>query len=41
MTLAKLEEIVSYSDDENVYCPDCVDDITGLEAIFRVKAKIK
>lgn len=35
MAIVKLEEVIAYSDDENVYCSECVDDTAGLEPIFR------
>ncbi len=35
MSIVKHEEIIAYSDDKKVYCPDCVNDITGLKAIFQ------
>ena len=35
MAIVKLEEVIAYSDDEKVYCPECVDDTAGLEPIFR------
>ena len=35
MSIIKNEDIVAYEDDGNIYCPDCVEQDSGLKPITR------
>ena len=35
MSIIKIEDIVAYEDDENIYCLDCAEQNSGLKPITR------